>query len=28
FPGLAIVTLAFAFSMIGDGLADLFGVHE
>jgi peptide/nickel transport system permease protein len=28
FPGLSIVTLAFAFSMIGDGLADLFGVHE
>lgn len=28
FPGLSIVTLAFAFSTIGDGLADLFGVHE
>ena len=28
FPGLSIVTLAFAFSMIGDGLADRFGVHE
>lgn len=28
FPGLSIVILAFAFSMIGDGLADLFGVHE
>jgi peptide/nickel transport system permease protein len=28
FPGLSIVTLAFAFSMIGDGLADLFAVHE
>jgi peptide/nickel transport system permease protein len=28
FPGLSIVMLAFAFSMIGDGLADLFGVHE
>ena len=28
FPGLAIATLAFAFSLIGDGLADLFGVHE
>jgi peptide/nickel transport system permease protein len=28
FPGLSIVTLAFAFSMIGDGLANLFGVHE
>ena len=28
FPGLSIVALAFSFSMIGDGLADLFGVHE
>lgn len=28
FPGLSIVALAFAFSMIGDGLADRFGVHE
>jgi peptide/nickel transport system permease protein len=28
FPGVSIVTLAFAFSTIGDGLADLFGVHE
>ncbi|MFI0845920.1 ABC transporter permease [Mesorhizobium sp. IMUNJ 23232] len=28
FPGLSIVTLAFAFSMLGDGLADRFGVHE
>lgn len=28
FPGLAIVTLAFAFSLLGDGLADLLGVHE
>jgi peptide/nickel transport system permease protein len=28
FPGLSIVMLAFAFSMIGDGLADKFGVHE
>jgi peptide/nickel transport system permease protein len=28
FPGLSIVTLAFAFSTIGDGLADFFGVHE
>ena len=25
FPGLAIVTLAFAFSLLGDGLADLLG---
>jgi peptide/nickel transport system permease protein len=28
FPGLAIVTLAFGFSLTGDALADLFGVHE
>ena len=28
FPGLAIVTLAFGFSLLGDGLADLLGVHE
>lgn len=28
FPGLAIVALAFAFSLLGDGLADLLGVHE
>lgn len=28
FPGLAIVTLAFGFSLTGDALADLLGVHE
>jgi peptide/nickel transport system permease protein len=28
FPGLAIVTLAFAFSLLGDGLADILGLHE
>ncbi|QPC88101.1 ABC transporter permease subunit [Mesorhizobium sp. NBSH29] len=28
FPGLSIVVLAFAFSLIGDGLGDLLGVHE
>jgi peptide/nickel transport system permease protein len=28
FPGLAIVALAFSFSLLGDGLADLLGVHE
>jgi peptide/nickel transport system permease protein len=28
FPGLAIVTLAFGFSLLGDALADLLGVHE
>ena len=28
FPGLAIVTLAFGFSMLGDGLGDRFGVRE
>jgi peptide/nickel transport system permease protein len=28
FPGLAIVALAFAFSLVGDGLADILGVHE
>ncbi|MBC2834546.1 ABC transporter permease [Paragemmobacter straminiformis] len=28
FPGLAIVTLAFGFSLTGDALADLFGVQE
>jgi peptide/nickel transport system permease protein len=28
FPGLAIVALAFAFSLLGDGLADILGVHE
>lgn len=28
FPGLAIVTLAFGFSLTGDALADLMGVHE
>ena len=28
FPGLAIVFLAFAFSLLGDGLADLLGIHE
>lgn len=28
FPGLAIVLLAFAFSLLGDGLADLLGVNE
>ncbi len=28
FPGLAIVTLAFSFSLMGDGLANLLGVRE
>lgn len=28
FPGLAIVALAFGFSLTGDALADLLGVHE
>lgn len=28
FPGLAIVTLAFGFSLLGDALGDLMGVHE
>ncbi len=28
FPGLAIVLLAFSFSLMGDGLADLLGVNE
>jgi peptide/nickel transport system permease protein len=28
FPGLAIVMLAFSFSLLGDGLADLLGVNE
>lgn len=28
FPGLAIVVLAFGFSLTGDALADLMGVHE
>ena len=28
FPGLAIVALAFGFSLTGDALADLMGVHE
>lgn len=28
FPGLAIVTLAFGFSLLGDALADMLGVHE
>ncbi len=28
FPGLAIVTLAFGFSLLGDALGDLLGVHE
>lgn len=28
FPGLAIVTFAFGFSLTGDALADLLGVHE
>ena len=28
FPGLAIVLLAFAFSLLGDGLADRLGIHE
>ncbi len=28
FPGLAIVCLAFGFSLTGDGLAELLGVHE
>lgn len=28
FPGLAIVVLAFGFSLTGDALADLFGVRE
>ena len=28
FPGLAIVTLAFGFSLLGDALGDLLGVRE
>jgi peptide/nickel transport system permease protein len=28
FPGLAIVLLAFSFSLLGDGLADVLGVNE
>ena len=28
FPGLSIVTLAFGFSLTGDGLGDLLGVRE
>jgi peptide/nickel transport system permease protein len=28
FPGLSIVLLAFGFSLLGDALADLMGVHE
>jgi len=28
FPGLAIVLLAFSFSLLGDGLADLLGIAE
>ena len=28
FPGLSIVVLAFAFSLLGDALGDLLGVHE
>ncbi|TCU15942.1 ABC transporter permease [Rhizobium sullae] len=28
FPGLSIVCLAFGFSMVGDGLGELLGVHE
>ncbi|WP_245455247.1 ABC transporter permease [Mesorhizobium sp. M9A.F.Ca.ET.002.03.1.2] len=28
FPGLSIVLLAFGFSLMGDALADLMGVHE
>jgi len=28
FPGLSIVFLAFAFSLLGDALGDLLGVHE
>ncbi len=28
FPGLSIVCLAFGFSMLGDALGELFGVHE
>lgn len=28
FPGLAIVTLAFGFSLVGDAMGDLLGVHE
>lgn len=28
YPGLAIVTLAFGFSMLGDALADILGVNE
>ncbi|PZM15062.1 ABC transporter permease [Rhizobium tubonense] len=28
FPGLSIVCLAFGFSMLGDGLGELLGVHE
>lgn len=28
FPGLAIVTLAFGFSLLGDALGDLMGAHE
>ncbi len=28
FPGLSIVVLAFGFSMIGDALGELLGVHQ
>jgi peptide/nickel transport system permease protein len=28
FPGLAIVLLALGFSLLGDGLAERFGVRE
>ena len=28
FPGLSIVSLAFGFSMLGDALGELLGVHE
>jgi peptide/nickel transport system permease protein len=28
FPGLSIVFLAFGFSMLGDALGELLGVHE
>jgi peptide/nickel transport system permease protein len=28
FPGLAIVLLAFGFSLLGDGLAERFGIRE
>ena len=28
FPGISIVVLAFAFSLLGDALGDMLGVHE